>query len=208
MNTSLTRIKAQAVTPLFERQSPASSPHRQLQWSYQFQDGSLLKGILEGNFEATQPDWLRIERIEADYISNDGKTRLLHWEGQDFACFDLTEKTEELLIIASNDNFVGNSMCLVYSPIRSCVQITEQEQQWIREPFNVTAWSFDKSLSPPLSFSSQALALDVDISPLFPFLSVNLSLKKQKSRKIYQWTYFPYFSVFPWLRVMPLVTSS
>ncbi len=169
-------------------------------WCYRFQDGSSVKGTIGSYPEQLSAKYLNNQIIEADYLSNDGKTVLLHWEDKDFVCFDLTEQGE-LLIIASNDNFVGNSMCLVYSSIRSRAQVTEQENQWVGEAFNGDAWSFSAE-KVGLTAQKTDLSLDFALSPLFPFFSVNLNVKKKQSQKTYRWTYYPYYSLFPWFQVV------
>jgi hypothetical protein len=148
----------------------------QFQWCYAFQDGSQLKGTIESNPDQLSAKWLNKQRIEADYLSIDGKTVLLHWDDPDFVCFDLT-KEGELLIIASKDNFVGNSMCLVYSPIRSRAQVTDQETQWVGEAFSPNDWS----LKPKEDLEPSRKAdwsLDMNILPVFPFLSVTCARER------------------------------
>lgn len=172
----------------------------QFQWCYKFQDGSQLIGTITSNPEQLSAKWLKQQHIEADYLSKDGKTVLLHWEDSDFVCFDLTEEGE-LLIIASNDNFVGNSMCLVCSPIRSRAQVTDKEKQWVGEAFSGDAWSLEGKEQVKASQKAD-LSLDMNIIPVFPFLSVNLSLRPQQSPTTYQWTYFPYYSWFPWFQAV------
>lgn len=197
----------QTLSPLIKPQPTSDVPQpTQFQWCYAFQDGSLIKGKIESHPEQLSAKWLRNQRIEADYISNDGKTVLLHWDDQDFVCFDLTEQGE-LLIIASNDNFVGNSMCLVCSPIRSRAQVTEQENQWVGETFYLKSWSFQVK-EEEKAIKKSELLVNMSVTPLFPFLSLNFTLKPQRSLNTYQWTYFPYCSFVPWFQVVSSPSQS
>ncbi|MGK7930218.1 MAG: hypothetical protein AB4041_02135 [Microcystaceae cyanobacterium] len=182
-----------------DRSSEQSQP-MQFQWCYAFQDGSQLKGTIESHPEQLSARWLKKQHIEADYLDKDGKTVLLHWDGSDFVCFDLTEKGE-LLIIASKDNFVGNSMCLVYSPIRSRAQVTEQGSQWVGEAFSPNAWSL-KAKEDLEAVLKADWSFNMNITPVFPFLSVDLNLHSTQTATTYQWTYFPYYCWFPWFKAV------
>lgn len=178
-------------------------------WTYEFSDGTRLVGQVMAELNEAGDRLLNPIAIHVDYLAFDGETVLASWHDPDFACFDATVDGTSLLIVASNDNFVGNSMCLVFSRTRSRAQVTDREIQWVGEPFDPNAWSLtpifntvSQTFSPASSVSPKLdVTVDVVFSPFFPFYAVNFRINKPRVEKRYRWTFAPYFSVFPLLRV-------
>ena len=125
------------VTPL----DPPPSQPSQWQWRYQFSDGSQLRGSYCCNPQASsnrlvQPDRFPPFHLQqvgvTEYLAAETQTPLLQWQSAQFVCYELGE---ELLLLASNDNYVSNSLCLVNSKHRQWAQITHWGSQLVAEPF-------------------------------------------------------------------------
>ena len=114
------------------------------QWQYQFTDGSVLQGQLKTSTLACQaitPETpTKILRPCGDivYQAAFGKTALLHWHPSEITCLELEE---ELLLMASSDNYVSNSLCLINCPQRQWAQVTHWGTKLVAEPFDVKHWS-------------------------------------------------------------------
>ncbi|TRV44027.1 MAG: hypothetical protein EWV53_08880 [Microcystis panniformis Mp_MB_F_20051200_S9] len=165
-------------------------------WVYGFQDGTRLMGKVCGYLDPDSNRLLDPENCSAIYQNAQGQV-LSRWQAGDFIAFDLTTTGEELLIVASNDNCIGNSLCLVSGINRSCAQVTDEGKSLVREVFQYPAWSLqgDNSSSKP------AFSWNCSVSPFFPFVSLRFNLQSTSSKKFYRWTVSPYFPFCPLLEV-------
>jgi hypothetical protein len=161
-------------------------------WQYQFQDGSRLVGQVKGEVHPHTHTLNYPTHLEASYIGTDGKSLLLQWQIHDFAIF---EAGQEQLIIASNDNFVGNSLSLVACPHRSCAQVTHWGMKLVSEPFRPEAWSF----VPTPQSQTTNLKVDWIFSPCFPFISYRIELPCSQPPIPYPWNVSSYLQWFPHL---------
>lgn len=200
MKNYLTRLTLSPAgsTVSFGSEKPELSSIKTYQWSYKFNDGSCLVGTVKGQLDPENQKLLNPINISADYIDADGKTVLQHWKDLDFACFESNKQGNNTMIVASNDNFVGNSMCLVESISRTRAQVTDDGQQFIAEPFNPSEWSLNTH---PNDISVPAWELNWQLLPLFPFLSIRLNWRLPSSSDVYRWTFFPYCFPFPFMEV-------
>jgi hypothetical protein len=166
-------------------------------WSYKFEDNSRLVGKVRGHFDPDLHCLLDPTPVTAQYLDADGKTVLVHWQAEDFITFEMTGEGEDLLIVASNDNCTGNSLCLVSGITRSCVQITDEGLPVVGESFQAPAWSLkaENAANPP------AISWRCAVSPFFPFVSLRVNLQSTSSPKVYRWTVSPYLPFFPLLEV-------
>jgi hypothetical protein len=196
----LTRL---TVTPTgstvsFGTDKPKSPAPKLYQWSYQFSNGSRLWGEVTGQLGADTKTILNPTNISADYVAQDSKTVLQHWVSEDFACFESTLNGTDLLIVASNDNFVGNSMCLVESPQRKRAQVSDSGISIIGETLHQEAWSIKEKIAP---VSLPTWEIDWQVAPLFPFIAVNLNFRLPNTKTSYHWALFPWFCPLPYVRV-------
>lgn len=159
--------------PLAQRQRPVS-----WQWQYQFKDGSQLQGLCQGYPTVSSPESTPSKALPSfhvqqvgmgEYLATDEKTCLLQWQPAQFTCYELGT---ELLLMASNDNYVGNSFCLVNAPHRQWAQVTHWGSQLVAEPF---AWErFTMQCLEPTRPSGWQISWQV--SPLFaPFFQWHLA---------------------------------
>ena len=165
-------------------------------WVYGFQDGTRLMGKVCGYLDPDSNRLLDPENCSAIYQNAQGQV-LSRWQAGDFIAFELTTTGEDLLIVASNDNCVSNSLCLVSGISRSCAQVSDEGKSLVREVFQYPAWSFqgDNSTSKP------AFSWNCSVSPFFPFVSLRFNLQSTSSKKFYRWTVSPYFPFCPLLEV-------
>jgi len=165
-------------------------------WVYGFQDGTRLMGRVCGYLDPDSYRLLDPENCSAIYQNAQGQV-LSRWQAGDFIAFELTTTGEALLIVASNDNCVSNSLCLVSGISRSCAQVSDEGKSLVREVFQYPAWSFqgDNSTSKP------AFSWNCSVSPFFPFVSLRFNLQSTSSKKFYRWTVSPYFPFCPLLEV-------
>jgi hypothetical protein len=165
-------------------------------WVYGFQDGTRLMGRVCGYLDPDSNRLLDPENCSAIYQNARGQV-LSRWQAGDFIAFELTTTGEDLLIVASNDNCVSNSLCLVSGISRSCAQVSDEGKSLVREVFQYPAWSFqgDNSTSKP------AFSWNCSVSPFFPFVSLRFNLQSTSSKKFYRWTVSPYFPFCPLLEV-------
>ncbi|WP_419547526.1 hypothetical protein [Microcystis sp.] len=165
-------------------------------WVYGFQDGTRLMGKVCGYLDPDSNRLLDPENCSAIYQNAQGQV-LSRWQGGDFIAFELTTTGEDLLIVASNDNCVSNSLCLVSGISRSCAQVSDEGKSLVREVFQYPAWSLqdDNSTSKP------AFSWNCSVSPFFPFVSLRFNLQSTSSKKFYRWTVSPYFPFCPLLEV-------
>jgi hypothetical protein len=161
-------------------------------WSYLFSDGSRLVGQAYGELDRETNRLIHPTQMRAEYFDRDGETLLGSWEGKDFVCFDLSKDGSEIVIVASNDGFVANSMCLVFCSLRSRAQVTDWGSQLIAEPFALNAWSLTPEVLPVGNDNGLLL-------PLFP--SVSFTWRLPHSQTTYQWTFSPFLPFVPVLRV-------
>ncbi|TRU53105.1 MAG: hypothetical protein EWV57_04125 [Microcystis aeruginosa Ma_QC_Ch_20071001_S25D] len=161
-------------------------------WVYGFQDGTRLMGKVCGYLDPDSNRLLDPENCSAIYQNAQGQV-LSRWQAGDFIAFELTTTGEDLLIVASNDNCIGNSFCLVSGISRSCAQVSDEGKSLVREVFQYPAWSFqgDNSTSKP------AFSWNCSVSPFFPFVSLRFNLQSTSSKKFYRWTVSPYFPFCP-----------
>ncbi|AVQ71003.1 hypothetical protein MTo_00535 [Microcystis aeruginosa NIES-1211] len=166
-------------------------------WMYEFQDGTRLMGKVCGYLDPDSNRLLDPENCSAIYQNAQGQV-LSRWQAGDFITFELTTTGEDLLIVASNDNCTGNSLCLVSGISRSCAQVTDEGKSLVREVFQYPAWSLqgDNSISKP------AFSWNCSVSPFFPFVSLRFNLQSTGSKKFYRWTVSPYFPFCPLLEVV------
>ena len=165
-------------------------------WVYGFQDGTRLMGKVCGYLDPDSNRLLDPENCSAIYQNAQGQV-LSRWQAGDFIAFELTTTGEDLLVVASNDNCVSNSLCLVSGISRSCAQVSDEGKSLVREVFQYPAWSFqgDNSTSKP------AFSWNCSVSPFFPFVSLRFNLQSTSSKKFYRWTVSPYFPFCPLLEV-------
>jgi len=165
-------------------------------WVYGFQDGTRLMGKVCGYLAPDSNRLLDPENCSAIYQNARGQV-LSRWQAEDFIAFELTTTGEDILIVASNDNCVSNSLCLVSGISRSCAQVSDEGKSLVREVFQYPAWSFqgDNSTSKP------AFSWNCSVSPFFPFVSLRFNLQSTSSKKFYRWTVSPYFPFCPLLEV-------
>lgn len=165
-------------------------------WVYGFQDGTRLMGKVCGYLDPDSNRLLDPENCSAIYQNAQGQV-LSRWQGGDFIAFDLTTTGEDLLIVASNDNCVSNSLCLVSGISRSCAQVSDEGESLVREVFQYPAWS----LQDDNSSSKPAFSWNCSVSPFFPFVSLRFNLQSTSSKKFYRWTVSPCFPFCPLLEV-------
>jgi hypothetical protein len=165
-------------------------------WVYGFQDGTRLMGKVCGYLDPDSNRLLDPENCSAIYQNAQGQV-LSRWQGGDFIAFDLTTTGEDILIVASNDNCVSNSLCLVSGISRSCAQVSDEGKSLVREVFQYPAWS----LQDDNSSSKPAFSWNCSVSPFFPFVSLRFNLQSTSSKKFYRWTVSPYFPFCPLLEV-------
>jgi hypothetical protein len=165
-------------------------------WVYGFQDGTRLMGKVCGYLAPDSNRLLDPENCSAIYQNAQGQV-LSRWQAEDFIAFELTTTGEDILIVASNDNCVSNSLCLVSGISRSCAQVSDEGKSLVREVFQYPAWSLqgDNSTSKP------AFSWNCSVSPFFPFVSLRFNLQSTSSKKFYRWTVSPYFPFCPLLEV-------
>lgn len=161
-------------------------------WSYLFGDGSRLVGQFCGELEGKANHPIQPTQMRAEYWDGDGETLLGSWEEKDFACFELSEDGSEIAIVASNDGFVANSMCLVFCSTRSRAQVTDWGSQLSGEPFEPSAWSITPEVPPAQNYNWL-------LPPLLP--SISLTWRLPHSRTSYHWTFSPLLPFAPILRV-------
>jgi hypothetical protein len=205
VNNYLTRwnFSPSSTSLSFGIEKPTPSPAIPFNWSYCFSDGSRLEGKVWGKLNREGKRLLNPTQIEVDYLDSDGKTVLETWQGKDFACFEATVDGSDTVIVASNDQFTANSMCLVNCPTRSRSQVTEAGSQMIGEPFQAHTWSLN-SVPASVPILEPEIGLDFAFAPFFPFLSFSINLRPAQSKRIYQWTFSPYLPFYPFLRVMSI----
>ena len=165
-------------------------------WVYGFQDGTRLMGKVCGYLDPDSNRLLDPENCSAIYQNAQGQV-LSRWQAGDFIAFELTTTGEALLIVASNDNCVSNSLCLVSGISRSCAQVSDEGKSLVREVFQYPAWS----LQDDNSSSKPAFSWNCSVSPFFPFVSLRFNLQSTSSKKFYRWTVSPYFPFCPLLEV-------
>ncbi|MCA2694432.1 MULTISPECIES: hypothetical protein [unclassified Microcystis] len=165
-------------------------------WVYGFQDGTRLMGKVCGYLDPDSNRLLDPGNCSAIYQNAQGQV-LSRWQAGDFIAFELTTTGEDLLIVASNDNCVSNSLCLVSGISRSCAQVSDEGKSLVREVFQYPAWSLqgDNTTSKP------AFSWNCSVSPFFPFVSLRFNLQSTCSKKFYRWTVSPYFPFCPLLEV-------
>jgi len=172
------------------------SPPSQWQWRYQFTDGSQLRGHCCGHPQAMSdelvpPDRLPVFQIQqvgiTEYLAAETQTPLLQWQPAQFVCYELGE---DLLLLASNDNYVGNSLCLVNSCHRQWAQITHWGSRLVAEPFVwehfslhcldaspptclTFSWQFSPFLIPFFQWRSVVNPSSVPVSPPNPIPQAN-----------------------------------
>ncbi|AIE73938.1 MULTISPECIES: hypothetical protein [unclassified Synechocystis] len=154
-----------AVNVNLVRQTKNDSSAQPWQWIYTFNDGSQLRGIFHGIVKQEAPFGNAIPNFDVqkvgltEYLTATDQTPLLTWQPGQFNCF---ETGENLLLMASSDNYVANSLCLVNSPQRQWAQITHwgsrlvaENLSWERLAFHCLAsdstprtWSMDWHFSP------------------------------------------------------------
>jgi hypothetical protein len=174
-------------------------PTETFNWFYCFSDGSRLVGQVNGHLDKDHNTLLNPSHLKAEYIGTDGKTVLLSWKESDFIAFEAGLDGHNPLIVASNDNCLANSMCLVNSETRSRAQVTHWGLKLSGESFNQESWSM-KLNSTDSSVSEPEMSFDWVISPFFPFFAVNLNMLLPKHPTAYCWTFFlcfPFCWFFP-----------
>jgi hypothetical protein len=167
-------------------------------WSYQFSNGSCLVGKVTGQLASDGNTFLYPTEISANYLAQDGETVLKSWVNEDFVSFESSQDGTNLLIIASDDNFVGNSMCLVESPFRKRAQVSDLGQQLVGETLHQEAWTL-KAETVAVTFP--IWEIDWHMIPLFPFVAINLNLRLSPAKMSYQWALFPWFCPVPLVQV-------
>jgi len=138
------------ITPSNPRLTP--SQLSQWQWCYQFSDGSKLRGEFfspppippTSSDSPEQPGPTPAFAIQqvgiTEYLAAKTETPLLQWQPAQFICYELGQ---DLLLMASNDNYVANSLCLVNSPHRQWAQVTHWGSKLVAEPFVWDHFSID-----------------------------------------------------------------
>jgi hypothetical protein len=165
-------------------------------WTYTFQDQTRLVGQVSGYLDPDSNRLLDPQDLSASYLTAKGQI-ISRWQGEDFITFELTTTGEDLLIVASNDNCVNNSLCLVSGISRSCVQVTDEGVSVIREVFQSPAWCLkteNRTYQPAFSWNCS-------LSPFFPFVSLRFNLQSSTQKKVYRWTVSPYLPFCPLLEV-------
>ena len=141
--------------------SPLSKRPSQWQWRYQFRDGSQLRGNYHGAIApiagpSEHFPGFQIQQVGlTEYLAADQQTPLLQWQPAQFVCYELGE---DLLLLASNDNYVSNSLCVVNSPHRQWAQVTHWGSRLVAEPFTWERFSMhclDATTPKCLTFSWQ-----------------------------------------------------
>lgn len=197
MNNYITRFTLTSATgkPSLNAENTDRVSVKSLNWSYSFSDGSRIVGKIEGQFDRERNILLNPTNITADYLDTDGKTVLLSWQDSDFVAFETTLDGSNTLIVASNDSFLVNSMCLVSSTSRTCAQVTDVGSQIVAEPFDTNAWSLVPQIVPvSIEEAKTGMGLNLELSPFFPFVSVNLDLWESNPKQTYRWTFYPYLA--------------
>ena len=209
VNNYLTRLTLAPASPtrLLGTENPNPAQARSFNWSYLFSDGTRLVGRVSGQLDRDGNRLLNPKLLAADYLDVDGQTVLLSWSGSDFACFDATVDGNDTVVVASNDNFVANSMSLVSFETRSRAQVTDWGSQLIVEPFGSAAWSLTPEES-QVSVGEGKMGLDLALCPFFPFFFFSLSLKLPNSRSSYQWIFTPLLPFYPFIRIVRTAPSS
>lgn len=207
MKNYLTRL---TLTPTgskvsFGNEKPKPSPSRFYHWTYVFRDGSRLVGKVKAQLDPNGKTLVNPSQMVADYLDKDGQTVLMSWKADDFACFEADLDGNYMIIVASNDNFVGNSMCIVESITRTKAQITDSGTQHIAEAMNPVAWSMSAK---PENISVPSWEIDWQMVPLFPFMTVSFNWGLPSGSQVYQWTFFPYVSPIPLMQVAKKGASS
>ena len=170
VNNSLTRLTIAPASPtrLLGTENPNPAQARSFNWSYLFSDGTRLVGRVSGQLDRDGNRLLNPKLLAADYLDVDGETVLLSWSGSDFVCFDATVDGNDNCVVASNDNFLANSMSLVSFETRSRAQVTDWGSQLIVEPFESAAWLLMPEES-QVSVGEGEMGLDLALYPFFPF---------------------------------------
>jgi hypothetical protein len=176
-------------------------------WSYCFSDGSRLVGRVKGKLGEDGNTLVELTDLAADYIGTDGQTVLLSWSERDFATFEATLDGTNLLVVASNDRFVENSLCIVSSEPYHRAQVTHWGIQLFKEEFHREAWSLTPSTS-VASAAKESLVLDWFFSPFFPFWQVSFNLWLPLPRLTYQWTFNPCFPFLSSIRLEKTATCT
>jgi hypothetical protein len=211
VNNYITRFTLTSVTgkPRFNTEKGDRVSATSFDWSYSFGDGSRIVGKFEGKFDRERKRLFDPTTITADYLDTDGKTILVSWQNSDFVNFETTLDGSETLIVASNDSFLVNSMCLVSSSSRTCAQVTDVGTQIVAEPFNSNVWSIAPQTVPvSVEEAETGMGLDLELSPFFPFVSVNLDLWESNPRQTYRWTFYPCFPFHPFIPLVKTPPSS
>ena len=209
VNNYLTRLTLAPASPtrLLGIENPSTTQAKPFNWSYLFSDGTRLVGRVSAQLDRDGNRLLNPKLLAADYLDVDGQTVLLSWSGSDFACFDATVDGKDNCVVASNDNFVANSMSLVSFETRSRAQITDWGSQLIVEPFGSAAWSLTPEKS-QVSVGEGEMGLDLALCPFFPFFFLSLNLKLPNSRSSYQWIFTPLLPFYPFIRIVRKAPSS
>lgn len=154
-----------AIGASFSHHRPMPSSLQPWQWLYTFSDGSQLRGTFQGTVKQSPEFADPIPSFDVqgvgvtEYLTAGDKTPLLAWQPGQFNCFEMGES---LLLMASSDNYVGNSLCLVNCPQRRWAQITHWGSRLVAEPLlweqlafrclsrgmPSTAWSMNWQFSP------------------------------------------------------------
>jgi hypothetical protein len=157
-----------AVNLVHHRPVPSTQSPLPWQWSYTFTDGSQLRGTFQGTVREEIKLGKAVPTFEiqgvglTEYLTDKGKTPLLAWQPEQFDCFEMGDN---LLLMSSNDNYVGNSICLVNCPQRQWAQITHWGGRLVAEPLVLerlslhclarditpSTWSVDWKFSPFLT---------------------------------------------------------
>jgi hypothetical protein len=181
---------------LADKSNQSASTINTFDWMYVFPDQTRLVGKVSGYLDQDSNRLLDPQDLSASYLTTDGRV-IARWQGQDFITFELTTTGENILIVASNDNCLNNSLCLVSGISRSCAQVTDEGASVIREAFQYTAWSLKTE-----NFAVKpAFSWNYSFSPFFPFVSLRFNLQSTCNKKVYRWTVSPYFPFCPMLEV-------
>lgn len=179
-------------------EKPTCLAAKPFNWGYQFSDGSRLVGQVVARLDRDNNKLVEPTKLVADYISTDGKTVLLSWKEQDFVVFDATVDGNNLLLVASSDNFVADSMCLVSSENGDRAQVTHWGIQLSKDEFERNAWSMDSTTTTTTSSTNQEIiTIDWVFSPVFPFWKVSFNVFLPFTGSSYHWTLHPCFPFFP-----------
>lgn len=183
--------------------APTSAPLESFDWSYHFEDGSRIVGQVKGYLGDDGNTLFNPTDMSATYLGTDGETILLKWENDDFCAFESTIDGTKSVIVASNDNCVSNSMCLVSCASRSCAQITHWGIQLEGESFGQNSWSISPKLIPK-AVSQPQVSWDWTFYPVYPFVALSFNFfnfSVLRETKSYSWTFYPYFPFYPVLKV-------